>query len=365
MNATRIFALARRIVQQFRRDHRTLALLFLAPVLLLGLLAILLRVTSAPPLVGVVSPGGVVGATIAEGLAQSDALELRTLDSAAAGDSALQAGTIDALLLLPDLDLGQLAGGEAIVLEVHVRGDDAAETSRAMVAIGAALREAGAAMPRSGPQMSLNVVSLYGGGELEQLDLFAPGAIAFFLFFFVFLLTCVSFLRERVNGTLERLLQSPITRVEIVLGYMLGFGVFALLQGIVVLLFTIYGLQAYNAGNLLLVFLIEMLLVAGAVNLGIYLSTFARTELQVVQFIPLVITPQALLSGLIWPVESLPTVLRAIARVLPLTYATSALRAIMLRGEGLAAVSSELLVLLLFAALMVLLSALTMRREVA
>ena len=105
----------------------------------------------------------------------------------------------------------------------------------------------------------------------------------------------------------------------------------------------------------------------GAVNLGIFLSTFARTELQVIQFIPLVIVPQALLSGILWPTERLPDVLRAISDVLPLTYAVDGLREVMLKGSDLSstAVQTDLAVLGGIALFFVVLASLTIKREVA
>jgi ABC-2 type transport system permease protein len=101
--------------------------------------------------------------------------------------------------------------------------------------------------------------------------------------------------------------------------------------------------------------------------LGIFLSTFARTELQVIQFIPLVIVPQALLCGILWPVERLPDVLQAIARVLPMTYAVEGLREVMLKGADLSSsvVQLDLLVLAGIALFFVVLASATIKREVA
>jgi ABC-2 type transport system permease protein len=206
---------------------------------------------------------------------------------------------------------------------------------------------------------------LYGSTDLKSLDYLAPVLIGFFAFFLIFLLTCVSFLRERTLGTMERLAASPVTRGEIVVGYMLGFGLFALVQSAIIVLFTAYVLQVHYSGNLAWVFLVTLILAIGAVNLGIFLSSFARTELQAVQFIPLVIVPQGLLSGLLWPVKDMPDWLQVVARALPLTYANEALTNIMIRGKGLAETALQIGVLLLFAALMVVLASLTLRREVA
>ena len=217
----------------------------------------------------------------------------------------------------------------------------------------------------SGLPLEIKTTRLYGSEDLKMLDFFAPMFIAYIAFFLIFLLTSVSFLRERTQGTMERLLASPVTRIEMVLGYMLGFGFFAMIQATVTLLFTIYVLQVKYNGNLLSIFVVTLALVLGSVNLGIFLSAFARNELQAIQFIPIVILPQVLLSGLLWPVQEMPGWLQAIARIMPLTYAIDALTDIMIRGKGLAATWVALLVLFGFATLAAMLAANSVRREIA
>jgi ABC-2 type transport system permease protein len=215
-----------------------------------------------------------------------------------------------------------------------------------------------------GPPVVIEPSFMYGGPEYDSLDYIAPVYIVFFVFFFIFLLTCVFFLRERSQGTMERLMATPINRLEIVLGYMLGLGIFALIQSAVVLLFTVWVLDIDYAGSLLVVFIIEAILTMVAANIGIAASTFATNEFQVVQFIPLVIIPQGLLSGTIWAIEEMPSMLQPLAYVMPMTYANRAMRAVMIKGLGLASVWFELVVLVGFAALVIVLGALTVQREV-
>jgi ABC-2 type transport system permease protein len=140
---------------------------------------------------------------------------------------------------------------------------------------------------------------------------------------------------------------------------------FALIQSLVILLFVVFALQVHYSGNLALVFLVSVLLTVGSVNLGIFLSTFAQNEFQIVQFMPLVFGIQVFLSGIFWPIAQLPALLRPISYVLPLTYANDALRGVMLKGDSFSEISGQLMALVVFALLMVLLSSLTVRRQVA
>jgi ABC-2 type transport system permease protein len=224
--------------------------------------------------------------------------------------------------------------------------------------------------------------TIYLSPDASQADVFAPIFLGLFGYFFVYLLTGISFLRERIGGTLERLLATPVTRGEIVIGYSLGFSIFAAVQVVLLTLFILnsvevpaigplppftIGLGVASAGSPYLAFAVALLLSIGAVNLGIFLSTFARTELQILQFIPLVIVPQILLGGVFWPVDRLPDVLHAIARVLPLTYAVDALREVMLKGADLSssAVQLDLGVLAGIALFFVVLASGTIKREIA
>ena len=154
----------------------------------------------------------------------------------------------------------------------------------------------------------------------------APALLAVLAVFFGFILTGVSFLRERSQGTLERLMASPVSRGELALGYLLGFLIFAMVQSIIILLFTIYALHIQYRGDLWQIFVMQIISTVGAVNLGILVSTYARNEFQVVQFIPLFILPQVFLSGVLWPVEQMPDYLQWVSKFLPLTYAIRGLR---------------------------------------
>jgi ABC-2 type transport system permease protein len=204
---------------------------------------------------------------------------------------------------------------------------------------------------------------LYGSASFDAVDYLAPVYIGLFVFLFVFILTSVAFLRERSAGTLERLQATPIRRHEIILGYMLGFSAFALLQSLLILGFAILILKVHYTGNLLVVFVVEILLAMMAVNMGIFFSTFARNEFQIVQFIPLVLVTQIALSGMLWAVEDMPAWLQPIAWLMPLTHANRALRDVMIKGFDLGQIMPFVLALIGFAAAFVVLAAQTVRRQ--
>jgi len=213
----------------------------------------------------------------------------------------------------------------------------------------------------------LVVMSLIGLSfpEAGVLDYIAPALLATLALFFSFLLTGISFLRERSQGTMERLMASPVSRLDIVVGYLFGFFIFALTQTLIIVLFTIYALGVNFYGDLWQIFVFQIVVITGAVTLGIFTSTFARNEFQMVQFIPLIIVPQVFLCGVIWPVEQMPEYLQWLSKVLPLTYAVDGLRDIMLAGKNLLDVGFELAVLAGFTVVTSILAAITLRRSAA
>jgi ABC-2 type transport system permease protein len=359
----RVAAITRRLLQQFRRDRRTLALLFVAPLVILGLLGYLIRGSSSLPAVGIANEDqGPLGATFASALDRSSLISASTVQ-ASDGDARLKDGSLVAYIVFPS-DFSARAQSGTIAPEVHLEGSQPGTSGPVLQALQQALASVAATGPvHFEPQVNY----LYGGPGFDTLDYFGAAFIGLVVFFLVFVITIVAFLNERSQGTLERLMASPLRRGEIVLGYMLGFTVLALIQSAEVLVFSLAVLKVHNQGNVILIFGIEALMALTAVNLGIFLSMFARTEFQAVQFIPLVIVPQVLLAGIIFPVSTEPGPLQALSHVLPLTYAVEGLRNIMIKGAELSWSSLQLDVgvVLGFCILVILAGAATLRRRIA
>src|SRR5690625_5482720 len=121
---------------------------------------------------------------------------------------------------------------------------------------------------------------------MGQFDYFGPVLLGFSVFFFVFLIAGVSFIRERTTGTLERLLSTPLRKWEIVMGYVLGFGLFTMIQATIIAAYAIYLLNMLMEGAFIYVLFITLVLSLSALTIGILVSSFANNELQIVQFIP-------------------------------------------------------------------------------
>jgi ABC-2 type transport system permease protein len=209
----------------------------------------------------------------------------------------------------------------------------------------------------------------------------APVMVGFFAYLFAYILTGTSFLRERTGGTLERLMATPVVRAEVVIGYALGFGLFATIQVAFLMAWSLssvhvpsigplpdfwLGLGIPIAGSPVTAFVVVLVMALGAVSLGILLSTFARNELQISQFVPLVVVPQVLLSGLV-PISNLPGAVRPFVELMPLGYAVDGLRRVLADGAGLtaAAIQLDVVVLAVVAVALGVIASLTIRRDIA
>lgn len=142
----------------------------------------------------------------------------------------------------------------------------------------------------------------------------------------MFLITSIAMLRERRSGTLERLLTTPLSRIDLLGGYGLAFSLFAAVQALLVCGLSFWVLGLTTAGAAVWVVVIAMCDAMLGVGLGLLCSAFAATEFQAVQFLPIVVIPQLFLCGLFVPRDQLPAWMEDLSKAMPLTYAVQALQ---------------------------------------
>jgi len=189
----------------------------------------------------------------------------------------------------------------------------------------------------------------------------APALLALIPFIIMFLVTSVTTLRERTSGTLERLLAMPMGKGDFLVGYALAFGLVAAVQSGLAVWLSVTFLDLQVAGPVWLLLVVAVVDAVLGSALGLFVSAFARTEFQAVQFMPALVIPQILLCGLFIARDDLPPVLHAISAVLPLSYAVDAMSAVA-RDEH-PDVAGDLLLVAGFAVAALVLGALTLRRQ--
>ncbi|WP_371018270.1 ABC transporter permease [Pseudalkalibacillus sp. JSM 102089] len=315
----RITAVVKRILRQFIHDKRTIGLMIVAPIIILTMLSLVFNGEDLELKVGTLN--------IPEQLVER-------IEEHAIIKKVTSKDTIESLLKEDYDAIIDFSNGEK---KLHLEGSDPS------------INQAVINLVRSNSmvnneEVDLDVSYLFGSSDMTSFDHFGPVLVGFFIFFFVFLIAGVSFLRERTQGTLERVLASPIKRWELVIGYVIGFGLFTMFQSAIIALYSIYVIDLKMEGAFFYVLLITLMLALSALTLGTLLSSFAKNELQMIQFIPLVVVPQLFFSGL-FNLDTISNYLSWIGPLTPLYYGAEALRDVMIKGQGITEIWIDLLIL--------------------
>lgn len=354
----RILALIKRILIQTIKDKRTLALMMIAPLILLSLVYFLFNSESSSKLkVGVYNTTN----SFNENLKESDLEVIKYTDKSNIKDTLIK-DNLKAFIIIDNDKLH-------VTYENSTPSDSAQIKAKIQSSLVKnqinGLKDLISKVSKNLLQKQVNISIensyIYGDEALSFFDTLSPILIGFFVFFFVFLISGISLLKERTSKTLEKLLSTPIKRYEIVLGYLLGYGIFAIIQTIVLVFFAIYILNIRMEGNILLVILTNILIAFTALSLGILLSTFANSEFQMMQFIPVIVVPQIFFTGLI-PVETMSNLIQKIAHLMPLYYGGQALQGIMIKNYNFKEVQIYLFILLLFSLVFSILNILGLKR---
>lgn len=365
MNARRTLTITVKVLRTLRHDKRSLGLMLVAPILAMSIFGFVFGAEVEHVPTAIVDEDAGPAASRILGNVEENALDEREATSWAEARSLVDRGEVRAAIRFPaNFTANALPSGgdppRGSAIEMYIDGSNSqivAAVSRAMLeAVQSTLTESGGRAP-----VAVSTEFAYAA-DAQFVDFFVPGIMAFAALVFTTLLTILAFVNERTSGTLARLLVTPLKESELVLGYALAFSVVGVVQGAVLLGVALVVFDALLVGSLALVFLVVALTAIDALSLGILLSAAAKREAQAIQFFPLIVFPTFLLSGIFVPTESLPGWLRPLAYAIPPTYSVDALRAIMLRGWGLADVWVQVAALAGFAALFLSLAVLSLAR---
>lgn len=373
----RILTISKKVITELIRDKRSLALMFIAPLLILWLMNVMFSASSD---ITITLGTSGVKAGLVKKLGKVSGVSVKKYPNASSAKRALKKGQADSIIVKD--------GSRYVVTHANT---DSSKTLLAKNALKAALikqqtsqaKEQGQKMQKllkkqqaaiakltsalakvtgqkaatvkaknkqeTASASSVKIVNHYQYGDKNTgyFAKIAPVLMAFFIFFFVFLISGMALLGERTSGTLDRLLATPVKRSDIVFGYLLGYGLLGFLQAVVICLAGIYILNIEIVGSLAAVVTVCVLFAFVALAFGLLLSTFAESEFQMMQFIPLIVVPQVFFSGIV-PLSSMAGWVQALGKILPLTYAGDAMTGIIMKGQSLAQVSGDLAALVIF-----------------
>ena len=355
----RILAIAKKVMKELLRDKRTLAMMFVAPVFIMWLMNLMFSASIA---VDIKLATQDLPTSLVTKMDDLDHVSVQTYKDIDQAKKDLADEKVDAVI--------SYKNGE---YQVDYANTDASKTAMTRQVLRASIASEGsnqlmARIKQALPQLNLKAKApeikesyQYGDEHTSFFTSMIPVLIGFVVFFFVFLISGMALLKERTSGTLERLLATPVKRSEIVYGYMLSYGFIAILQTAVVVLAAIWLLDVEVVGNLFHVIIVNVVLALVALAFGILLSTLAKSEFQMMQFIPLVIIPQLFFSGII-PLSSMGDWAQTVGKFLPLTYSGDAMSQIILYGRGIGDILPNIGVLLIFLVILTILNIVGLRR---
>lgn len=197
----------------------------------------------------------------------------------------------------------------------------------------------------------------------RQFNAIAPMILGIFPLVVMFIVTSIATLRERTIGTLDRLMTMPLSKFDLIFGYAIAFSLVALVQACIASAVVLGLLGVTVLGGTLPVLIGAVASAFLGSALGLFLSAFARSEFQAVQFMPAFIFPQLLVCGLFVPREQMAQALQWFADIMPLTYSVDAMKQISLHAAWTSALTKDLIVVVAYGLAVLVLGSITIRRQ--
>jgi ABC-2 type transport system permease protein len=370
LNRRRLFAVSRKEALQLRRDTRSLALAFLLPVLLLIVFgyAITWDVDDIP-LAVLDQDRSRESRDLVEAFTASGYFALRSrLDRSAQADGALTRGAVQMVLVIPPDFADDIASGRVAAVQALVDGSDANTASIALgYAEAVAQRYASRLLleRREIGQPVTPEIRVWYNEELASRNMIVPGLVAVIMMIIAAMLTSLTIASEWERGTMEQLVATPVSRLEVVLGKLMPYLLIGLID---VAVCTVLGVVLFDVpfrGNALLFALLSLAFLTGALGMGIFISAIARSQLLATQMaMVLTFLPAFLLSGFMFTISVMPGALQLVTYLVPARYFLVVTRGIFLKGVGIPVLYVQGLLMIGFAALGLSLAVRAFRKEI-
>ncbi len=368
----RVWPLMRKEFIQARRDRRTLAMIFIQPIISLILLGYALNTEVKDLALAVYDQSrspesrALINAFAASGYF----VVLEYATSYAEVRQLLDAGQVKAALVIPPDYAASIQAGQQTPVQFFVDGADPAVALPALSYAGLIANEHSAKLiadALKGLPFALPIdfrPQILYNPDMSVTILRVPGLVGTVLQWISLALVALSIVREREQGTMEQLMVTPLRSIELMLGKMLPFVVISLADVTLALLVAILVLGMPMNGNALLLYTLSVVFLIFSLGIGLFISTVAQTQDQAQQLMGAIVLPTVLLSGFMFPLESMPGPAQAFAQLLPLTHFLVIVRGIVVKGVGLEALWSQTALLAAMGLVTLVVSALRFQKRV-
>ena len=355
-NIKRVIAVIKKEFYQIKRDKRTIAIILLMPVMELLLFGYAAS-TSVDHIPTVVfnNDVGIESRELLEGFTNSQYFDLDYyVNSMDQMQEYIDNGNAKAGLVIPPEYSQSISSGETVQIQLIVDGSDPTTAQTILSSAGAVAQSYSVEIMSektlgSSPPQALDLRSrVWYNPDMSSIYFNVPGLIGVILQTVTLMLTSFSIVREREKGTLEQLIVTPITKMELMIGKIIPYVIIGFIDIVLALALSIFWFRVPIAGSIGLLLFFSVIFLFSALGVGLLISTISKSQLQAMQLSMFMIMPNILLSGYMFPREAMPKVIQVISNVFPLTYFIRVLRGIILKGNNFAVLFKEFVVLVIF-----------------
>lgn len=354
-NIKRVLAIIKKEFSQIKRDKRTIAIIIMMPImeLLLFGYAASTSVDHIPTVV-LNNDIGSESRVLLDKLSNSQYFDLDyNVESMNDMEEHIDNGYAKAGFVIPSDFSNDIKSGKIAQVQLIIDGTDPTTAQTILSSSGGVaqsmsveiiLETLGVAMPQSLELRS----RVWYNPDMSSIYFNIPGLIGVILQTVTLMLTSFSIVRERERGTMEQLIVTPITKMELMVGKIIPYVIIGFVDIVLALALSVFWFRVPIAGSIVLLLLFSIVFLFGALGVGLLISTISKSQLQAMQLSMFMIMPNILLSGYMFPRESMPSAIYGLSTVLPLTYFIKVLRGIILKRNGFVALNKEFIILMAF-----------------
>lgn len=372
LNFKRIAAIIRKEFYQIKRDKRTIAIILMMPIMQLFLFGYAASTTvDHVPTVVLNNDIGMESSLLLDGFTNSQYFDLTySVSSLDEMQEYIDVGDARAGIVIPAEYSEDIRSGKTAQIQVMVDGSDPT-TAQAVLSGASGVVQA----------FSTEIISEYNSGVkmMQPLDLRTrvwynpdmsstnfniPGLIGVILQTITLMLTSFTIVREKEKGTMEQLIVTPISKMELMIGKVIPYVIIGFVDIVLALAVSVFWFKVTVIGSILLLLLFSVIFLFSSLGVGLLISTVAKSQLEAMQLSMFMIMPNILLSGYMFPRSSMPVAIQAISNVLPLTYFLEVLRGIILKGNTFDQLIVHFVILVAFALSLLAVSTIKFKKKI-